>query len=301
MMRAAGSRLGLHSGLLGLTLLLWLAGCMSDRELAVMRNDVDRMNRQLLQLHVAQEVAQGRPREIVQRELESDRRIIADLKVGVDELKQQVGVLSEKIEETEYQLTQRITTLESRLKPGSSPTPAGAEPGAAPAGQPPPPAPPTGPTGSGPVSPPPQGPSAAADARRVYQAARSDYDRGKFDLAAQGFRAYLTQAPHGDVADSAQYYLAGSLESAKDFRNAIAEYDRLVRDFPQSSYVPKAMYRAGLASYALKDSTMARRWLRTVSEQYPHTVEAKLAQERLQQEDRPGATRPSTPTRRPGQ
>lgn len=299
MMKAAGSRLGLRGGLLGLTLLLGLVGCMADRELAVIRNDVDRMNRQLLQLQVGHEVAQTRPREIVQREMEGDRRNIADLKAGMDELRQQVSVLTEKIEAAEYQLNQRITTLESRSKPGSSPT--GAEPGAAPAGQPPLPSPPSGPAGAGPASQAPAEPAAGADAKRVYQAASTDYNQGKYDLAIQGFRAYLAQAPRGDVADTAQYYLAESLYSKKDYRNAITEYDRLVREYAQSSFVPKAMYKAGLAAYAMNDGVLARRWLRTLIEKYPLTAEAKLAEEQLRREDRAGATRPSTPTRRPGQ
>jgi len=271
---------------------------MADRELAVIRNDVDRMNRQLLQLQVGYEVAQTRPREIVQREMEGDRRNIADLKAGMDELRQQVSVLTEQIEAAEYQLNQRIATLESRLKPGSSPT--GAEPGAAPAGQPPLPSPPGGPAGAGPASQAPVEP-AGADTKRVYQAASTDYNQGKYDLAIQGFRAYLAQAPRGDVADTAQYYLAESLYSKKDYRNAITEYDRLVREYPQSSFVPKAMYKAGLASYATNDGVLARRWLRTLIEQYPLTAEAKLAEEQLRREDRVGATRPGTPPRRPGQ
>ncbi len=295
-MKLAGLRLRWR--LIALSLLVGLAGCAMDRELAIIRNDQDRMNRQLLQLQVGQELAQKKPPEIIEKELETDRRNIADLKAGVDELRQQVSVLSERIEESGHQLSQRINTLEANLKAGPPQmVPAGGPtPSAGQTSQPPTPAA----SGGAPEQPPVPPPTAAsADAKRVYQAALTDLQRGKWDLAAQGFRAYLAQAPRGDVADTAQYYLAESLYSAKDYRNAIAEFERLVKDFPQSPQVPSAMLKTGYAYYEMKDSPNGRRALRMLIEKYPSSKEAKLAEERLKLEDRVGAGRPTTPPRPP--
>ena len=46
-----------------------------DRDIAILRNDMERMNRQLMQMQVSQEVAQSKPRELVQRELEGSDAI----------------------------------------------------------------------------------------------------------------------------------------------------------------------------------------------------------------------------------
>jgi tol-pal system protein YbgF len=140
-------------------------------------------------------------------------------------------------------------------------------------------------------------PSASTEAKHLYQAALGDYQRGKFDLAAQGFHAYLEQAPRGDVADTAQYYLGESLYSIKDYRNAIAEFERLVRDFPQSPQVPSALLKTGYAYYEIKDGVQGRRTLRTLVEKYPTSKEAKLGEERLRLEDRAGTKRSTTPAR----
>lgn len=280
---------GLHWGRLGMLLSLALVGCAADRELAILRNDMERMNRQLMQLQVAQEVAQSKPKELVQREFEGERRNIADLKVGVDELRQQVGVLTERLEASDVQMSRRISALETRLTPGSTPAPLGSRPGPSSAGQTPlPGAPPGGLAGSAPTAP------GSPEGKRLYQAALNDYQRGKFDLAAQGFRAYMDQAPQGDVADTAQYYLGESLYSAKDYRNAIDEFERLVRDFPQSPQVPSALMKTGYAYYEIKDSVQGRRALRALVEKYPTSKEAKLAEERLRLEDRTGSTRSPT-------
>jgi tol-pal system protein YbgF len=128
----------------------------------------------------------------------------------------------------------------------------------------------------------------------LYQAALGDYQRGRFDLAAQGFRTYLEQAPGGDVADTAQYYLGESLYSAKDYRGAIAEFERLVRDFSQSPQAPSALLKTGYAYYEIKDGVQGRRVLRTLVEKYPTSKEAKLAEERLRLEDRTGGGRPTS-------
>jgi tol-pal system protein YbgF len=285
MMKAAGSRL--PWGGLGVLVTLVLAGCSGERELAIVRNDMERMNRQLLQLQVSQEVAQSKPRDLV----EGERRNIADMKTGLDELRQQLNILAERMEASDVQMSRRISALEARVTPGSAPPPVGSRPSPSAAGQTPPS---NSPTGEPPGSPPSPG---SQEAKRLYQAALGDYQRGKFDLAAQGFRTYLEQSPHGDVADTAQYYLGESLYSAKDYRNAIAEFERLAQDFPQSPQVPSALLKTGYAYYEIKDGVQGRRALRTLVEKYPASKEAKLAEERLRLEDRAGPVRPPSPAR----
>lgn len=290
-MKEVGSRF--PWGGLGVLVTFALAGCAGDRELAILRNDMERMNRQLMQLQVAQEVAQTRPKELVQREFEGERRNIADLKAGVDELQQQLSILTERLEASNVQMSRRIGALESKLTPGSAPAPLGTRSSPLPPGQTPMPGSPTGemPGSSSTASP------ASAETRRLYQAALGDYQRGKFDLAAQGFRTYMEQAPHGDVADTAQYYLGESLYSAKDYQSAIDEFERLVREFPQSPQVPSALLKTGYAYYEIKDGAQGRRALRTLVEKYPSSKEAKLAEERLRLEDRTGGGRSLTPPR----
>jgi tol-pal system protein YbgF len=288
-MKAAGLRLP-WSGLVVLVTLA-LTACAADRDIAILRNDMERMNRQLLQLQVSQEVAQSKPGELVQRELEGERRNIADMKAGLDELRQQVSVLTERLEGSNVQMNHRLGALEAKLHPGATPAPIGSRPDPSSTGQMPLS---SAPTGDFPGSAPLVGAPGSAEARRLYQAALGDYQRGRFDLAAQGFRGYLEQAPGGDVADTAQYYLGESLYSAKDYRGAIAEFERLVRDFPRSPQAPSALLKTGYAYYELKDSVQGRRVLRTLVEKYPTSKEAKLAEERLRLEDRTGAGRPTT-------
>jgi tol-pal system protein YbgF len=226
---------------------------------------------------------------MVQREMEGERRNIADMKAGLDELKQQVSVLTERVEASNVQISRRIGALEAKVNPGASPAPLTNRPGAPSAGLTPNPGPPSGDLpGAAPTA-----TAGSPEAKRLYQAALGDYQRGKFDLAAQGFRGYLDQTPGGDVADTAQYYLGESLYSAKDYHGAITEFERLVHDFPDSPQAPSALLKTGYAYYELKDGVQGRRALRTLVEKYPTSKEAKLAEERLRLEDRTGMGRQS--------
>jgi tol-pal system protein YbgF len=288
-MKAAGS--GLRWGGVVMLATLALTACAAERDIAILRNDMERMNRQLMQMQVSQEVAQSRPRDLVQRELEGERRNIADMKVGLDELRQQVSVLTERLEAATVQMNHRVGALEAKITPGASLAPPGTRPGSSGTGQAPMPG---APTGDSPGVFPASGTPGSAEDKRLYQAALGDYQRGKFDLAAQGFRTYLEHAPGGDVADTAQYYLGESLYSAKDYRGAISEFERLVRDFPRSPQAPSALLKTGYAYYEIKDGVQGRRVLRTLVEKYPTSKEAKLAEERLRLEDRTGAGRPTS-------
>jgi tol-pal system protein YbgF len=288
-MKAARSRL--PWGGLAVLATLALTACAQERDIAILRNDMERMNRQLMQMQVSQEVSQSKPREPVQRELEGERRSIADMKAGLDELRQQVSVLTERLEASNVQMSRRVGALEAKVHPGASSTPLGSR--AAPSGTAQTPLP-GSPTGDSPETFPTAVSPSSVEAKRLYQAALGDYQRGKFDLAAQGFRTYLQQAPTGDVADTAQYYLGESLYSAKDYRGAITEFERLVRDFPQSPQVPSAFLKTGYAYYEIKDSVQGRRALRTLIEKYPTSNDAKLAEAKLRLEDRTGAGRPTT-------
>jgi len=110
-MKAAGSRL--PWGGLAVLATLALTACAQDRDVAILRNDMERMNRQLMQMQVSQEVSQSKPRELVQRELEGERRNVADMKAGLDELRQQVSVLTERLEASNVQMSRRVGALEA--------------------------------------------------------------------------------------------------------------------------------------------------------------------------------------------
>ena len=69
-----------------------------------------------------------------------------------------------------------------------------------------------------------------------FPAAKTAYDRGDHLEAIADFKAYVEQYPGTDTTDDALYYLGLSYIHEKDYALASAQFDRLLRDFPTSSF-----------------------------------------------------------------
>ena len=77
------------------------------------------------------------------------------------------------------------------------------------------------------------------------------FDDGDYLDAKTEFRIIVLNFPGHNVVDKAQYYLAECHFKLKEYILAIAEYEKLLRMFQNSSYRDDALYKIGLANYKL--------------------------------------------------
>ena len=87
----------------------------------------------------------------------------------------------------------------------------------------------------------------AATPDELYKNALNDYARGKYDLAIDGFRAYIIQYPNTSLLPNAQYWLGESFYGAKNYGLAIKQFDRFLTEYPDNPKVPGAMLKQGYA------------------------------------------------------
>jgi tol-pal system protein YbgF len=211
----------------------------------------------------------------------ANRKAFADQKLQVDNVADGVRVLREKADDTNVRLSSVSQELEAVRQamsstpsaqgltptPGAEPAPAG-EPGAAPATAAPVP---TTPPGSAPfISP-----------QRMYDNAYSDYTGGQYDIAIQGFNAYISSFPKSDKADDAQLNIGNAYYAAGKYREAGDAFQKVISNYPSSDSVPAAYYKLGLAYTDLKQPDLARRAFETLAQKYPAAPEAILAKQRL--------------------
>ncbi len=76
-----------------------------------------------------------------------------------------------------------------------------------------------------------------------FERAKEAYDREDWFDAIADFKAYVEQFPGTDKTDDALFYLGESYFRAKDYALASGQYDRLIRDFPTSSFHPDAIFQ----------------------------------------------------------
>lgn len=131
-------------------------------------------------------------------------------------------------------------------------------------------------------SPPLSAPSASPPtALPEYQQAFDWLQRGQLDKAILAFEAFVKQSPTGDYADSAHYWLGEAYYAKRDFVSALATFKKLVDNYPDSPHKPHALLKIGFSYNELGDNSSARQVLEQLRQTFPHTLVARLAEERL--------------------
>ena len=162
----------------------------------------------------------------------------ADTGLKLGELTAKMEQLESKLEDTNRrlaQLSQQIAETQGDLSRMRSAPPPGA------------PAPLNPPTGSDAtvVRAAPAG--AHPSPTELYDTAFADYNKGRYPLAIQGFQEYLAAYPNTDLSDNAQYWIAECLYSQKRHKEAIAAFDKLLKQWPQSDKAAAALLKKGYA------------------------------------------------------
>ena len=192
------------------------------------------------------------------------------------------GAEEQRLREEAFQnalkeFTERLGEMGERLDAARAATAAGnpAPQVYTPTGTPPPP-------GTVVTSPPPaQPPAGVPPPRELYSQAYTDYARGNYDLAIQGYQEYLRNYPDTEFADNAQYWIGECLYSKQKFPEAIQAWDDLFRKYPSSDKLPDARFKKGLALERLGRRRDAAVEYRFVMDRYPNTEAARKSREKI--------------------
>lgn len=204
------------------------------------------------------------------------QKLFADQKVVLDGVAEASRILREKADDTNVRLSTMTQELQSlRQTVASMPPPLSGTPAAPgdPGAVADPDAPGTAPV---PVTPANISPTQMWD--KVY----AIYTAGQWDLAVDGFGAYMRTFPTSPQADDAQLYIGQSLYNAGRYDEAIAALQKVVSGYPQSDSVAAAHYKMGLTYEATKQFDQARRSFDTVVKGHPNSQEGILAQQALE-------------------
>jgi len=95
------------------------------------------------------------------------------------------------------------------------------------------------------------------------------------------YEAFVNRYPQDSRAAKAQFDIGEAYMGEKRYANAIGAYTKVIDNFPKSEVIPDAMYRNGLAFYALKYCSDARVYFQELLKRYPKTGWKKDANEQL--------------------
>jgi TolA-binding protein len=203
------------------------------------------------------------------QQAEANRKALADTKVVVDNLSNDVRVIREKLDDNNVRvgsLAQEVEALRQGVQQLSRPVMTNspeAEPGGATA------------------------PAAAAPAigdspLKMYNAAQADYMSGQYDLAVIGYQEFIKQYPRSELADDAQVAICNSYINDKKDQQAVDACDVAIRTYPNSDKLAEAYYRKGLALSNLRNTAGAREAWEYVVKNFKDSSMATMAQQGLE-------------------
>jgi tol-pal system protein YbgF len=266
-----------------------LSGCVSGSDIEGLHRhvgDVEKKVERLAQQSSSKEEVDKLNQNLTQQ-VSTILRSNADMGSRFDELTRELQLLAGKLEDANRrlaQLSQQIAAAQVRMD-ASSAGPAGTGLHGLP------PATGTPPSAAGGVSlaPEPSAPVAAAPRpstgrpapAELYNQALGDYQRGRFDLARQGFEEYVETYPGTDLSDDALFWAAECWSAQKNPKKALETYDRLLKSYPQTDKASSAHLRKGLAHLELGEKAQSIVQLQFVVHEYPTSDEAKSARQHL--------------------
>jgi tol-pal system protein YbgF len=147
----------------------------------------------------------------------------------------------------------------------------------------------------------PSGPGAAANQApppdALYNAALSDFNAAKNDLAATEFTQYLQVYGNTDLAGNAQFYLGEIQYRQGNLQGAVVSYNKVLDQYPGGNKAAAAQLKKGLALLDLGQRNQGVQELRSLIARYPKSPEAAQARDRLTKLGVAGAaSRPSRPS-----
>jgi tol-pal system protein YbgF len=201
----------------------------------------------------------------------------ADTGVKLNELTAKMEQLEAKLEDTNRrlsQLSQQIAETQgdlARLRgtaPGGTTPPGSAAPG------------PGGPANPG-DSAAPRAQGSNPSPSDLYDTAYADYTKGRYSLAIQGFQDYLKTYPNTDLSDDAQYWIGECHSAQKNYKEAVADYDKLLKEWPKSNRAASALLKKAYALVELGQKPEAVVQLQYVIHEYATSDESRLAKAKL--------------------
>ncbi|MBP6404063.1 MAG: tol-pal system protein YbgF [Ramlibacter sp.] len=117
--------------------------------------------------------------------------------------------------------------------------------------------------------------------KRDFEAALATFRRGEFAPAQAAFGDFLKRYPQSGYVPSALFWLGNAQYATRDYTGAIANFRALLTRAPDHVRAPEAVLSIANCQIELKDTRSARKTLDDLMKAYPQSEAATAARERL--------------------
>jgi tol-pal system protein YbgF len=119
--------------------------------------------------------------------------------------------------------------------------------------------------------------------KEIYTLAKEAFDKGDFESGREGFQKLLKRYPDSENADNAQFWIGETYYREKWYEKAILEYQKVIEKYPEGNKVQSSLLKQGFAFKNLGDKANASLILKELVKKYPDSTEAGIARKKLQE------------------
>ncbi len=117
--------------------------------------------------------------------------------------------------------------------------------------------------------------------KRDFEAALATFRKGEFAPAQAAFADFVKRYPQSGYVPSALFWLGNAQYANRDYNGAIANFRALLTRSPDHVRAPEAVLSIANCQIELKDTRAARKTLDDLMKAYPQSEAAGAARERL--------------------
>lgn len=117
--------------------------------------------------------------------------------------------------------------------------------------------------------------------KRDFDAAMEVFRKGDFAAAQTSLQRFVQRYPQTGYLPSALFWLGNASYANKDYKASLAQFRQMLTQAPAHARVPEAMLALSNVQIELKDTKAARKTLEDLIKAHPQSDAAQAAKERL--------------------
>ena len=117
--------------------------------------------------------------------------------------------------------------------------------------------------------------------KRDFDAAMEVFRKGDFAAAQTSLQRFVQRYPQTGYLPSALFWLGNASYANKDYKTSLAQFRQMLTQAPAHARVPEAMLALSNVQIELKDTKAARKTLEDLIKAHPQSDAAQAAKERL--------------------
>ena len=115
----------------------------------------------------------------------------------------------------------------------------------------------------------------------IYHSAKQAFDQGNYEAAREKFQKLIKKYPQSKNADNAQFWIGEIYYHEKWYEKAILEYQKVIENYPKGNKVQASLLKQGFSFFNLGDKANARLIFTELIKKYPKSNEAQIAKKKL--------------------